>query len=106
MKKAIVILAVLLSAMMFTLEVTKVQANSIQLNKLEFVTPDQEVVYSRYFEVGANLSELDIPDAPDKEGYIFVGWSIEKPETMPNYHMRIEAQYMKNQVVVHKTIGS
>ena len=106
MKKTIVILAVLLSAMLFTLEVTKIQANPIQSNKLEYVTPDMDIVYSGYFEAGSSLSDIQIPDAPDKEGFIFVGWSIEKPEKMPDYNMRIEAQYMKNQVIINNTLGT
>lgn len=106
MKKAIVILAVLFSAMLFTLEISKVQANPIKLNKLEFVTYDMDVVYSNYFETGADLSQLEIPDAPEKEGYIFVGWSIEIPENMPDYNMRIHAQYMQSQVVVYERIGA
>lgn len=105
MKKIIVILAVILSAMMFTLEVSKLQANSIELKMLEFVTHDQDVVFRDYFEPGTDLTDLEIPDAPEKDGYIFVGWSVEIPEEMPNYHLRIQAQYMRSEVVVHERIG-
>jgi tRNA A37 threonylcarbamoyladenosine biosynthesis protein TsaE len=105
MKKTIIILAVLLSAMMFILEVSKMQAQTIELKALEFVTHDQDVVFRDYFEPGADLSELNIPDAPQKDGFIFVGWSIEIPDVMPNHHLRIEAQYMQSQVVVHERIG-
>ena len=105
MKKTIIILAVLLSAMMFTLEVSKVYANPVKLNRLEFVTPDGDVVYSGYFEAGSNLKDIVIPDAPEKEGYIFVGWSVDCPDKMPDFHMRVEAQYMVNKVVVHKSFG-
>jgi hypothetical protein len=106
MKKIIIILAVLFSAMLFTLEVSKVQANPIKLNRIEFVTYDMDVVYSNYFETGADLSNLVIPDAPEKEGYIFVGWSIEIPDRMPDYNLRIHAQYMQSQVVVYEKIGA
>lgn len=106
MKKTIIILAVLLSAMLFMLEVSKVYANTIKLNKLEFVTFDQEVVYARYFEPGTSLQDFVIPDGPEKDGYIFVGWSIEVPEFMPNSHIRIEAQYMQSTIVVHERIGT
>lgn len=106
MKKAIVILAVLLSAMMFTLEVSKVQANSIKLNRLEFVVSETDVVYAHYFESGADLSGVELPEAPEKDGYIFVGWSIDLPDQMPNNNIVIHAQYMITQVVVYKTIGS
>jgi tRNA A37 threonylcarbamoyladenosine biosynthesis protein TsaE len=105
MKKIIVILAVILSAMMFTLEVSKLHANSVELKMLEFVTHDQDVVFRDYFEPGTDLTDLEIPDAPDKDGFIFVGWSVEIPEEMPNYHVRIEAQYMRSEVVVHEHIG-
>ena len=105
MKKIIVILAVILSAMLFTLEVSKLQANSVELKMLEFVTHDQDVVYRDYFEPGTDLTNLEIPDAPFKDGYIFVGWSVEIPEEMPNYHVRIEAQYMRSEVVVYERIG-
>lgn len=105
MKKTIVILAVLLSAMLFTLEVSKMQAQTIELKALEFVTYDQDVVFRDYFEPGTDLSDLVIPDAPEKDGYIFVGWSIEIPELMPSHHLRIEAQYMQSQAVVYETIG-
>ena len=105
MKKVIVILAVILSAMLFTLEVSKLQANSVELKMLEFVTHDQDVVFRDYFEPGTDLTELNIPDAPIKDGYIFVGWSVEIPEEMPNYHVRIEAQYMQSEVVVQERIG-
>ena len=91
---------------MFILEVSKLQANSVELKTLEFVTTDQDVVFRDYFEVGTDLSELNIPDAPDKDGYIFVGWSADAPNTMPNYHVRIIAQYMQANASVRETIGS
>ncbi|MFA5471783.1 MAG: hypothetical protein WC219_07040 [Acholeplasmataceae bacterium] len=105
MKKIIVILAVILSAMMFTLEVSKMHANSIELKTIEFIAPNNEVVYKDYYEVGSDLSELNIPDAPKKDGYIFVGWSIDAPEVMPDHHVKIYAQYMQSQVVVYEKIG-
>lgn len=105
MKKIIVILAVILSAMMFTLEVSKLHANPVELKMLEFVTHDQDVVFRDYFEPGTDLTDLEIPDAPLKDGYIFVGWSVDIPEEMPNYHVRIEAQYMRSEVVVYERIG-
>jgi tRNA A37 threonylcarbamoyladenosine biosynthesis protein TsaE len=90
---------------MFTLEVSKLQANSVELKMLEFVTHDQDVVFRDYFEPGTNLIDLEIPDAPEKDGYIFVGWSVEIPKEMPNYHLRIQAQYMRSEVVVYEHIG-
>lgn len=96
---------VLLSATMFILEVSKMHANTIELKALEFVTPDQDVVYRDYFEVGADLSSLEIPDAPEKDGYVFVGWAVETPDVMPDHHVRIIAQYMQSQVVVYEKIG-
>lgn len=105
MKKIIVILAVILSAMMFTLEVSKMHANTIELKSIEFVTPDGEVVYKDYFEAGTDLSELNLPEAPLRDGFIFVGWDTDQLDVMPDHHVRIFAQYMQSQVVVYETIG-
>ncbi len=43
-----------------------------------------------YLEEGA---EITVPDAPEKAGCVFVGWSPEVPETMPSYNLTFTAVY-------------
>lgn len=106
MKKIIVILVVLLSAMLFLLEVSKVYAQSTELKRLEFVVLDEEVIFVEYIASGSKLTHLEVPEAPEKDGYIFVGWNIELPENMPDHNLRIVAQYLSSSVLIYEKIGS
>ena len=104
MKRIIIILTVVLAGMIFNLEASKLSAYETNEKMIEFVTFDSDVVYRAYYAPGTDLTKLEIPDAPEKDGYIFIGWSIEIPEEMPNYHMRIHAKYIQSEVIINEEL--
>lgn len=72
-------------------DVTVTGTFSANIYKAVF-TVDGEVVAT--LEVPFN-GEVVAPEAPDKEGYTFVGW-IDVPETMPAHDIEIEGAYEVN----------
>ncbi len=52
---------------------------------------DGETISSAYCSAG---EELVAPDAPEKEGYVFVGWTPEVPATMPRNDIEFTAVYV------------
>lgn len=63
--------------------------------KVEFFDWDGSLLFSQNFEYGSDLSNISIT-APIREGYIFTGWSINLPSTMPTEDVSLVAQYDEN----------
>jgi len=103
MKYIIIILTVLLAASFYTLEVSKAYATNIEISQIIFEDHDGQVIYKEYVAAGANLSDFSLPTVENRSGYVFMGWSIELPEVMPNYNMIIVAQYMRSELRVTAT---
>jgi uncharacterized repeat protein (TIGR02543 family) len=57
-------------------------------------------LYQFEFDYLADLTGLLIPDQ-ERVGYIFVGWDIEKPSTMPANDLTITAIYIINQYTIN-----
>lgn len=98
MKYMIMALTVMLAAMFFILEVTKTQATSVELNRVIFEDHHGNVVLSEYVAYGASLSNFELPVAPERDGYVFVGWSASLPEVMPNADLVFTPVYMQQQL--------
>lgn len=96
MKYIIMTLTMLLAAMTFVLEVSKTHAITVDIQKISFEDHMGNVVYSEHFAAGADLSEFVLPDAPERPGYIFVGWSGELPEEMPHADLVYVAIYVEH----------
>lgn len=103
MKTIIISLAFLLFASFFALEVAKVQAEPISVYSITFEDMEGNQVSKVRFVEGADLSEFNLPIAPDLEGYIFVGWSHELPKEMPGYSIILEAVYISKTSIVFQT---
>lgn len=73
---------------------------------LEFTAQWQVNEYTITFDTagGSEIDSLTLgygaaitpPENPEKEGYTFIGWSPEIPETMPANNLTVVAQYEKN----------
>ncbi|MDE7419533.1 MAG: InlB B-repeat-containing protein, partial [Muribaculaceae bacterium] len=68
-------------------------AGSFLLNAYQVVFKiDGEIIATKAFEYG---SEIELPAAPEKEGYTFSGWQ-DVPETMPAHDLEIVGSYTVN----------
>lgn len=103
MKYMIIILTVLLAASLYILEVSKAYATSIEIYEIVFEDHDGQVIYREYVAAGADLSNFTLPEVQNRNGYVFMGWSIELPEVMPNYSIVIVAEYMRVELRVTAT---
>lgn len=95
MRYVIMTLVMLLAAMTFVLEVSKTHATSVNIQEISFEDHMGNVVYSEHIAAGAKLNDFDLPEAPERAGYLFVGWSGELPETMPYADLVYVAVYME-----------
>ena len=100
MKTIIMILTLLLVGMMYTLQISQTQATSLHLHEITFAESDGQVLYSEFFVEGAKLINVEFPSAPEKEGYVFVGWSYDLALGMPDYNLIVYPQYMHVEYLV------
>lgn len=103
MKYLIIVLTVLLAASLYTLEVSKAYATNIEIYEIIFEDHDGEVIYREYVAAGADLSNFILPEVDSRSGYVFMSWSAELPEVMPNANLVIVAQYMRAEMRVTAT---
>ena len=95
MKYIILTLTMLLAAMTFVLEVSQTYATHIDIQKISFEDHLGNVVYSEHIVAGADLSDFVLPEAPERPGYLFVGWSGELPDEMPYANLVYVAIYVE-----------
>jgi hypothetical protein len=91
----IMALLIMLSAMIFILEVSMTRAASIDLNRVMFEDYQGNVIASDYFAAGASLENIELPTPPQREGYVFISWSAELPVTMPDADLVFTPIYMQ-----------
>lgn len=101
MKYMIMALTVMLAAMLFVLEVTKTQAMTVDIYEITCEDHQGNAIHSEYFAAGADLKSFEFPEAPVRNGYVFVGWSAELPETMPEANLVFVPIYMQQQLSLH-----
>lgn len=104
MKYIILMLTIILIAVTYTLSVSQTQANRLQMHELSFVDSDGQIIHSEIFVVGADLSNYQLPDAPVREGYIFVRWSYDFSLGMPDADIVVYPQYMFAQYNIPATV--
>jgi hypothetical protein len=104
MKYIIMALTVMLAAMLFVLEVSKTQATSVEIYEIVCEDHQGNVVKSEYFAAGANLNDFEFPAAPERVGYVFVGWSAELPKVMPYANLVYVPIYMQQQLSLNITV--
>ncbi len=98
MKYMIMALLIMLASMIFILEVSMTNAASVELNKVIFEDYQGNVIASDYVAAGASLENLELPVAPHREGYVFISWSAELPEVMPNADLVFTPIYMQQEL--------
>lgn len=62
-------------------------------SKIEFLDYDGSIILSNYYEVGEDLSLINIPMDPYREGYYFNGWIGSIPENMGSEDITMTASY-------------
>lgn len=104
MRTIIMILTILLIAVTYTLSISQTQANRTHVHEMSFVDSEGQTIHSDFFTEGADLSDYQLPEAPVKEGYIFVGWAYDFSESMPNADIVIYPQYLYSEYNIPATI--
>ncbi len=104
MKYIIMALTVMLAAMLFILEVSKTQAASVDIHKIIFEDHHGYVITSEYVTSGSSLVHFDMPQPPHRDGYVFLRWSGELPETMPQSDLVLTPIYMQQQLSLNFTL--
>jgi formylglycine-generating enzyme len=71
----------------------------INVYQIIFYEEDGEtILHMSYHDFGEDIWMIDLPEAPYKEGYQFVGWAL-IPDTMPGYHLVRVASYIPTDFV-------
>ncbi len=94
MKLVIMTLVIVLTAVTYTLHVSQTQATSLHMHELFFADSSGEIIHSDIFVEGADLTRYVLPEAPKREGYIFIGWSYDFTKGMPNADIIVYPQYI------------
>ncbi len=103
MKSIIMLLTLLLVGMMYTLQISQTQATSIHIHEISFADSEGQVIHSESFVEGANLLDIDLPEAPEKEGFVFVNWSYDLSLGMPDFDIVVYPEYMHSEYLVVTT---
>lgn len=104
MKKIILILSITLVSLMFTLQISQTQATSLHIHTLTFQDGDGQFLQSDLFAEGADLSAYSVPIAPQREGYVFIGWSYDLTQGMPDASIVIFPEYIQTEYLVTNSI--
>ena len=104
MRAIIIGLTFLLISAVYMLEVSMAQAHTLTIHEITFIDENHQVIHKDYFATGADLTSYQLPQAPIRDGYTFIGWSYELPSEMPNADIIIQTRYVKN-VSLSVTIG-
>ena len=105
MRALITGLTFLMIASVYMLEVSMTQAQALAIHQITYVDENDQVVHRDYYAAGTDLSDYQLPEAPERMGYVFVGWSFEIPDKMPNADLIVHAQYVKNVVIITNNIS-
>jgi len=71
------------------------------INRYDIVFKDYDdtTIETMAFDYDADLSDINLPSDPEREGYTFNGWDMVVPDNMPSNDIIISATYTKEQVV-------
>jgi hypothetical protein len=104
MKLLIMTLTILLAASVYTLQVTETQATSVNIHVLVFEDYDGNIIEKAHFAQGSDLTDYELPEVPERLGYVFVGWSGEIPSEMPDADVYFVAIYMQEELKIRATM--
>lgn len=105
MKTIIAALVIVILGMNVALHISKTEATSIHIHKIMIKDANGFVIQSDLFQAGSNLSGYEMPQAPEKEGYVFIGWSYDLSKGMPDADIIIVPQYLQAEYSVSYTIS-
>ncbi|PKK97065.1 MAG: hypothetical protein CVV58_03190 [Tenericutes bacterium HGW-Tenericutes-3] len=105
MKSIVMVLTLLVVAMMYTLQISQTQATSLHLHEITFADTNGDVIHTERFAEGSFFLEVNMPEAPEREGFVFVGWSYDFSKSMPNFDMIVYPQYMHSEFLVVTTFA-
>jgi uncharacterized repeat protein (TIGR02543 family) len=64
---------------------------------ITFLAHDGSELSQATFDYNTDLSTIEPPVAPEREGFRFTGWDMEVPATMPDQDVVIQAMYVADQ---------
>jgi basic membrane protein A len=62
---------------------------------LSFVDHNGDVLWTEDYLYQADLSEVELPQAPTRQGYVFDGWSTDLPANMPGNDLIIQPSWTR-----------
>ncbi|MBU1094010.1 MAG: InlB B-repeat-containing protein [Firmicutes bacterium] len=104
MKSIIMTLTILLIAVVYIVQISPSQATNLQVHELSFADSSGAIIHSEVFVEGTDLSTYELPEAPVKDGFVFVGWSYDFSQGMPDANVIIYPQYMHSVYTITTTI--
>jgi len=105
MKTMIAALVIVLLGMNLALHISKTEATSIHIHEIVIEDSNGQVIQSDLFQTGSDLSGYEMPIAPQREGYVFVGWSYDLSGTMPDADIIISPQYIEAEVALNYSLS-
>jgi len=104
MKTILMLLTILLVASVYTLMISEAKATTVEIHDIIYEDHNGNTIHTDYYVTGADLSDYEVPEAPVREGYLFMGWSYELPNEMPDADIIIHANYMLIEIRVTNNI--
>jgi tRNA A37 threonylcarbamoyladenosine biosynthesis protein TsaE len=104
MKTIMMVLTLCLVASMYTLLISEAQATTLEIHEVTYEDHNGNKIHTDHYITGADISDVEAPEAPVRQGYLFIGWSYELPTEMPDADIVIHANYMLVEVRVTNTI--
>jgi hypothetical protein len=105
MKAIITALIVMLVASIYILMFQEVQAQTVEIYSITCEDHLGNRIQSVRFAAGADLSDVELPDAPARAGYVFIGWSAELPDKMPNSSLVYVPIYMQTSLTIVQSLS-
>ena len=103
MRYLVMALTVLLAGMFFVLEVSKTYATSVEIHSISCEDEQGNIYFKEYFVTGASLDEFTLPEPPQKDGYMFIGWYELLPNEMPDADLIFVPMYVQQTFSINVT---
>jgi len=104
MKSITMVLTVLLVASVYTLLLSEANATTLAIHEIAYEDHNGNTIHTDHYVAGADLSDYEAPEAPLRPGYVFISWSYELPNEMPDADIIISAIYMQVEVRITNKI--
>lgn len=88
-------LTVMVAGMFFVLEVSKTYATSVDIHTITCEDEQGHIYYTAYFVTGASLKDFTLPEPPQRDGFVFIGWYELVPDVMPDANLVFVPMYVQ-----------